>query len=128
VVHIVEHKSCSRAFWVDCELVRDAADLRAVFTAEVKEANRIEVQAGEEIAALELYLTDKLVDMKRPITVTAGGKTLYQGSPEGKVTVRLREGEPYQRVPQRPLWEELAEIRRQAAASQATRPAGSTQP
>jgi hypothetical protein len=128
VVHIVEHKSCSRAFWADCELVRDAADLRAVFTVEVKEGNRIEVQAGEEIAALELHLTDKLVDMKRPVTVLAGGKTVYQGSPEGKVTVRLREGQPYQRVPQRPLWEELAEIRRQAAATQATRPAASTQP
>jgi hypothetical protein len=47
----------------------------------IKEGNRIEVQANEHVAALDLWLTDQLADMAKPVTVVLGGKTLYEGAP-----------------------------------------------
>jgi len=116
VVHLVEHKRHSRAFWVDSTLVKDVAGIKATFAVEVKAGNRIEVQANEHIASLDLYLNDKLLDMKKPLTVAAGEKTLYQGPAKPELTVKLREGEKYERTPQTPLWEELLAIRKQAQA------------
>lgn len=123
VVHLIEHKRHSRAFWVDSTLVKDTAGIKAVFEVEVKAGNRIEVHANEHIASLDLGLNDKLVDMKKPVTVVAGKKTLYQGPAKAKLTVKLRDGEKYQRTPQRLLWEELLVIRKQA---QAKTPKGKT--
>ena len=121
VVHLVEHKRYSRAFWVDSTLVKDASGIKAVFQVEVKDGNRIEVEANELIASLQLHLNEKLVDMKKPVTVVAGEKTLYQGPAKAVLTVKLRDGEAYQPEPSRPLWEELLEIRKKAPA--ATQPA-----
>ena len=118
VVHLVEHKRHSRAFWVDSTLVKDVGGIKAVFTVEVKDGNRIEVTANELIASLELHLNDKLVDMGKPVTVVAGGKPLYAGPAKAKLTVKLRDGQAYGRTPQKPLWEELLEIRSKAAKSQ----------
>jgi hypothetical protein len=117
VVHLVEHKRYSRAFWVDSTLVKDAGNVKAVFTVEVKPGNRIEVQANELIASLDLHLSDKLLDMARPVTIAAGAKTLYRGPAKAKLTVKLRDGEPYERSPRKPLWEELLAVRRQARAA-----------
>jgi hypothetical protein len=117
VVHLVEHKRYSRAFWVDSTLTKDA-EVKAVFTVEAKDGNRISVQADDLVAALDLYLNEKLVDMSKPVTVLAGDKTLYQGPAKSPLTVKIRDGEPYEKVPSRPLWEELTEIRRNAPATQ----------
>jgi len=117
VVHLVESKLHSRAFWVDAVLVKDAAGPKAVFQVEVKDANRIEVKANEHVAALELHLSAKLVDMSKPVTVSAGDKKLYTGPAKAKLTVKLRPGQPYERVPQKPLWREILEIRAKAKAA-----------
>ena len=99
VTHVVTHPRYARAFWTDCYLVGSFLDkppaapdgpppasgfpgamqkpyaLRAaVFVVRVKEGNRIEVQANEHVAALDLYLTDKLVDMSKPVTVVMEGR------------------------------------------------------
>ncbi len=115
VVHLVEHKRYSRAFWVDSKLIKDAGGMQATFRVRVGKGNRIEVAANEQIASLELHLTDKLVDMARPVTVFARGKTLYQGPAKAKVIVKLREAKPYYQRPRKPLWEEILEIRAKAA-------------
>ena len=131
VVHIVTHKRYSRAFWVDSTLVRDADGMKGVFRVTVKKGNRIEVQANEQVSALSLELNDKLVDMKRPVTVVlvslppalatqpaggaleAGEKQLYKGPAISPLRVRLREGLAFGQERGQPLWEALAEIRRQ---------------
>ncbi len=120
VVHLVEHKRFSRAFWVDAVLVKDAGNIKAVFDVRVTKGNRIEVKANELIASLDLHLSEKLVDMSKPVTVTAGDKTLYQGPASPEVTVKLREGVKYDRKPTKPLWQELLEIRAKAKASKPT--------
>jgi hypothetical protein len=119
VVHLVQHKRYSRAFWADSTLVKDTGGIKAVFRVEVKSANHIEVEANELIASLDLYLNGKLVDMKKPVTVAAGKNVLYRGPAKAKVTVKLREGEKYQRTAQKPLWEELLAIRAKARAAKA---------
>ena len=81
VVHLVQHKSHSRAFWGDAVLVKDAEGgpdgPKAVFAVEGKGDNRIEVTANELIAGLELYLNDKLVDMTK-IKVVSKQKFQYR--------------------------------------------------
>ena len=117
IVHLVEHKRYSRAFWADATLVKDVGDIKAVFTVEVGKDNRIEVTGNEHIAALDLHLSDKVVDMKKPVTVVAGKKQLYKGPAKAKLTVKLRDGQPYTKTPVKPLWQEIQEIRAKAAAS-----------
>ena len=140
VTHVVVHPRYARAFWVDSYLVGSFLDrppapaegkpaaaggappamqkpyaLReAVFVVRVKEGNRIEVQANEHVAALDLYLTEKLVDMSKPVTVVAEGKTLYEGAPACPLKVRIRNGEELKATHLRPLWEDLVEIQRKA--------------
>ncbi|HET6430236.1 MAG TPA: hypothetical protein VFJ30_17600 [Phycisphaerae bacterium] len=121
VVHIVEGKQFSRAFWVDAVLVKDAADQRAVFDVQVGKDNRIEVKADELIASLDLYLSEKLLDMAKPVTVAAGDKTLYTGPAKPMITVKLREGAKYERTAVKPLWQELTEIRAKAKAAPAAK-------
>jgi hypothetical protein len=86
----------------------------AVFAVRVKEGNRIEIQANEHVAALDLYLTGKLVDMAKPVTVLLDGKTLYEGAAACPLKVKVREGEELKATHLRPLWEELADIQKQA--------------
>ena len=114
VSHIVEHKRYSRAFWVDAKLTKDAGGMQATFEVRVKDGNRIEIDANEQIAELDLYLNDKLVDVKRPVTVVAGKRKLYEGLPAGKLTVKLRDAPDYHRRGGQPLWEQLVEIRKAA--------------
>jgi dienelactone hydrolase len=140
VVHVVLHPRYARAFWVDTCLVGDFLERPAPEAAEpasrpagekpamvkpygahmaqwsvtVLDGNRIEVQANDLVAALDLYLTDKLVDMARPVTVTAGRRKLFQGPPACPLRVTLREGEPLKAAHLKPLWEELEQIQKAA--------------
>ena len=131
VSHIVEHKRYSRAFWVDAKLAKDTGGLTGAFEVSVKDGNRIEIRTekvavkdpasfevvpDDQIAELDLYLNDKLVDMSKPVTVACGDKTLYQGKPAEKLTIKLREAPDYRRDGGDALWKDLLEIRRQAAA------------
>ncbi|MBM4043434.1 MAG: hypothetical protein FJ290_33525 [Planctomycetes bacterium] len=133
VTHVVVHPRYARAFWVDGYLtasfldkppaapegkasgfpgamLKPYAHRQAVFTVSVKEGNRIEVQANEHLAALDLYLTGKLVDISKPVTVTMEGKTLHEGLPACPLKVKLRESAELRATHLRPLWEELTEI------------------
>jgi len=114
VSHVVEHNRYSRAFWVNAKLVKDAGGMQGVFEVRVKEGNRIEIDANEQVAELELDLNDKLVDMKRPVTVVAGEKKLYEGMPSEKLKVKLREGEPHEVGPGDQLWKDLLEIKKES--------------
>ncbi|MCG3181047.1 MAG: hypothetical protein BIFFINMI_03415 [Phycisphaerae bacterium] len=137
VLHLVEHKRYSRAFWVDAILAEDAADIGATYKVTAGKDNRIAVEANEKIATLILYLNDKLVDMAKPVTVVAGDKELYNGPPARPLKVKLRDPlTPYAWKEQTPLWEELAAIRKAAAEKEprptsqpdAAAPAPTTQP
>jgi len=114
VHHVIEHKRYSRAFWVDAKLVQDAGNLQAVFDVKVKDGNLIEIAVTDDIAELDFYLTDKLVDMTKPLAVVIGDKELYRGPAQGKVTVKIRDGQDYWRGAQTLLWEEIADIRKTA--------------
>lgn len=140
VTHVVVHPRYARAFWVDSYLVgsflekppapaegqaaaaggappamqKPYALREAVFVVRVKEASRIEIQANEHVAALDLYLTDKLVDMSKPVTVVLGDKTLYAGAPACPLKVKARDGEELKATHLRPLWEDLVDIQKKA--------------
>jgi len=130
IVHLVDHKRYSRAFWVDSTLVEDAGGMAAVFKVRVKDGNRIEVEADEKFAGLDLYLTDKLVDTTKPVTVVTGAgadeKELYKGPVAEKITIKLREAKPYYQTRTRPLWEELEAIRQKSKWMAALKKAGKT--
>ncbi len=148
VSHVVEHRRYSRAFWVDAKLASDTGVASAAFEVSVKDGpagqaggSRIEVRTekvivedpasfkllpDDQIAELDLYLNDKLLDMSKPVTVVllpAPGekegkeKVLYQGLPKEKLTVKLREAPDYARDGGDTLWRDLMEIRAQAAAA-----------
>lgn len=91
-----------------------AAPLVATYKVKVKEGNRIEVEANDQVAELDLYLNDKLVDMAKPVTVTMGEKKLFEGAAASPVKVKIREGETAPHAPSKPLWEELTEIKKGA--------------
>ena len=126
VVHLVDHKRYSRAFWVDSTLVKDGAGFAAVFKVRVKDGNRVEVEADEKFAGLDLYLTDKLVDMKKPVTVVSGEKELYKGPAAEKISVKLRDAEPYSQTRVKPLWEEIEEARQASKWMAELKKAGKT--
>ena len=113
VSHVVEHPRYSRAFWVNAGLVKRGG-APATFEVRVKDGNRIEIDANEQIAELDLYLSDKLVDMSKPVTVVAGGKVLHRRRATGKLTVKLRDGEKYDRGEGDTLWRDILEIRKAA--------------
>ena len=110
VTHVVEHRRYSRAFWVNAKLVRDGADMRGIFEVVVKEGNRIEIDANDQVAELTLDLCEKLLDMNKPVTVVAGEKVLYQGKPAAALKIKLRDGEPHEIGPGDQLWRDLVEI------------------
>lgn len=91
-----------------------AKGVKGVFSVEITKPNRIEVKANEHIASIDLYLTAKLVDMAKPVTVVAGTKTLYLNKAVPKLSVKLRDGEAQERKTQKPLWQELLELRAKA--------------
>jgi hypothetical protein len=126
VIHLVDHKRYSRAFWVDSTLVKDAGGMAAVFKVRVKDGNRIEIEADEKFASIDLYLTDKLVDVEKPVTVVAGRKEMYSGPVTGKIRIKLREGKEYYQTRHKPLWEELEAIRQKSKWMAALKKAGKT--
>ena len=109
--HLVEHKRYTRAFWVNAALTEDKGGLKEVFTVAVGKDNRIEVTATDKIAALDLYLTGKLVDMAKPVTVASKGKTLYEGPAKAPLTVTIRPADRKIQGKYKPLWEEIEAIR-----------------
>jgi predicted esterase len=124
VTHWVDHKRFSRALWVQSRLIRDMGSADGMFTVSVKENNRIEVEANDKIAGLDLFLSDRLVDMNQPVTVVEGERELYSGPAAEKISVELRDGEPYPADPLRPLWEELEKARQKSAWMAELRAAG----
>ena len=114
VKHVVEHKRYSRAFWVDCKLVRDA-DLTATYDVRVEEGNVIRIEANENVAELTLDLNYPLVDMGKPVTVLAGEKKLYVGMPKTGLTVKLRDGQPYKAESTPLLWQDWDRVSDAAA-------------
>jgi len=77
---LVTHPSLTRAFWVDAVVLKGWADRRAkrpaprrmmpppprlvgTYKVTVKDGNKIEVEANDQVAGIGLYLTDKLADM-----------------------------------------------------------------
>ena len=117
VVHLVSHKRYSRAFWINARLTKDAGGQKAVVKVAARKGNRIEIDATAEIAAVDLYLNDKLVDPAKPVTITAGDRQLYKGPVSAKLTVTLKEGPAFGRRDARPLWEEMLEARAKAKAA-----------
>ena len=68
------------------------ADSYPWYRVTVKDGNAIEAESTEGVTGLVLYLNEKIVDMKEPVTVVAAGKQLYKGKPEPELRVRLRDG------------------------------------
>ena len=115
VSHIVEHPRYSRAFWVNAKLTKNAGGMEGTFEVRVKGGNRIEIDANDQIAELVLDLNGKLVDMGKPLTVVSGGKELFKGKPARKLRIKLRDGEDYPMGDGDRLWQDLAEIKKNAA-------------
>jgi len=113
IVHEATHKRYGRAYWLDITVARDAGGLKAAVTAEVKPGNVISVKTTEDVAGLDLYLTDKLVDMKKPVKVVEGEKVLFEGPAAEKITVKIREG-TVTKKPLPALWEQLMAACRKA--------------
>ncbi len=152
VVHVLTHPRHSRAFWVDAAVVKADPKLKAAYEVTVKPGNRIELAVSDQVAAVALYLNDKLVDMQEPVTVVRvplpaalvpqieegttgepvkalatrpageGEKVLYKGPALANLKITLREGMPLPDKPAKLLWEEIAETRPKAAPA-TTQPA-----
>ncbi len=125
VVHVVEHKRYTRAFWVNAALTEDKGGLKEVFTVKVEKGNRIAVEVTDKIAALDLHLTGKLVDMAKPVKVVWKGKTLYEGPAKAPLTVTFRPADKKIQGKDKPLWEEIEAVRATAkyAKPKPSRPA-----
>lgn len=108
--HIVTHKRYSRAYWVDCMLIKDAGGMKAFYKVQVEDGNKIKIEANEQIASLTLFLNSKLVDMEKPVTVTMGEKELYSGKAQPQLAIKIREGQKYYRSKKVPLHEALMAI------------------
>ena len=126
VSHVVEHSRYTRAFWVNAVLVEPSL-ASAAFVVTVKPGNVIEVKTekvvvesptafktaeDDRFAALELYLTDKLVDMAKPVKVVRGDKTLFEGPAAAKVVVNLLENsKAADQGPGDTLWQDIEQIK-----------------
>jgi hypothetical protein len=114
VEHVATHKRHGRAYWVDATVIKDAGGLKGRFKVSVDKPNAITVQTSQDIAALDIFLCDKLVDMSKPVKVVEGEKTLYEGPSAEKLTIAIRQGEPYGKKARPALWEELTAIGKKA--------------
>jgi len=110
VVHVVEHKRYSRAFWIDVILVKDMGGANAVVEVVVKPGNVIELTASDQVQAVDMYLAAELVDMKKPVKVLSGGRTLFSGPVADKITVKIRDGAKFWQRKQKALWEEIRAV------------------
>ncbi len=115
VSHIVEHARYSRAFWVNAKLTKNAGGMEGTFEVRVKDGNRIEIDASDQIAELVMDLSGKLVDMGKPVTVVAGEKELFKGKPPKKLRIKLRDGEDYPAGEGDRLWQDILKIKTSAA-------------
>jgi len=79
--------SWHQAFWLSIERMADPS-LAAQIDAEVKDGNRIEVQAWN-VAAYKLALSDKLADPAKPLAIVTNGKESYAGPFKSEVAVEL---------------------------------------
>jgi hypothetical protein len=118
VVHAVVRADATRAWWVDCEVIKAAVGTQdpPVFRVRVQEGNRIEVEADRNVLSLLLMLNDRLVDMAKPVTVVSGERQLYSGPAKGQLRVQLHEGRAAGQPARRgrpPLWEVLEAVRSQ---------------
>lgn len=106
-VQAMDGQQRTRNGWV--KLAEMGEHLPAKVTAEVKEGNRIVIDAwkmsGEKMLAvpadnLSVYLDERLVDVKRKISVELNGKEVYRGvpsvSPEAIMRSTLELGDPAQ--------------------------------
>jgi hypothetical protein len=114
VDHVVCSYAATRAFWVDCQVAKGSVERdHPVFKVQVKDGNRVEVTANEGVRKLTFFLSDKLADMTRPVSVTFEGREVFQGPAQPRLTVMLREGDVAPAAGQVPLWEQLEAIRSQ---------------
>jgi hypothetical protein len=99
VYHVVESgdPAYSRAFWVEGKLAYkrgvEGTDFNPWFQVSAdKASNTVTIDSSDAVfTAFDFYLSDSLVDMKKPVTVIRNGKNLYTGavSSDGKVSVVL---------------------------------------
>lgn len=91
----VEHKRWSSAYWMNIKLRQDGK-VQGSVVGEIKDGNVVELTTSEHVAAVALYLNDKLVDMSKPVKVTANGKELYNGEIKPELYVEiLKDHKPY---------------------------------
>jgi hypothetical protein len=76
-----------RAYWFTIQRVAETY-LPSQIDAEIKEKNRIEVKQWN-VAAYRLALSDKLVDMSKPVTVLTDGKISYAGPAKADLLIEL---------------------------------------
>jgi len=76
-----------RAYWFTIQRFSEPY-LPAQIDAEVKAGNRIEVKAWN-VAAYKLALSDKLVDVGKPVTVLTNGKQSYAGPFKPELLIEL---------------------------------------
>ena len=107
IEHEATHKRYGRAYWLDITVSKDAGGLNAAVAVSVEPNNVISVKSTEDVAGLDLYLTDKLVDMKKPVKVVEGEKVLFEGPVAEKITVKIREGTASAKKERPALWEQL---------------------
>jgi len=114
VVHVLYNNTATRAFWVDAKIPKlTDAKPWPEFKVRVRAGNVVEVLgASEEVKKLVFYLSDKLVDMGKPVKVIFGDRVLYSGKAEAKLEVKVHDGAFQDRDGVRPLWEELTEFYR----------------
>jgi hypothetical protein len=150
VRHVIVHPRYARALWVDAYLTADFLEkpttqpaprpptsaamqkpyvLReAGFRVTVKDGNRLEIEANDDIVALDLYLTRELVDLSTPVTVLDGEKTLYSGPAACPLKVVVRPGPELKAAHLKPLWEDLTAIQRQTRYLPLSRGAAASRP
>ena len=113
VSHIIENPRYGRAFWVNASLDGNKTT-KATIDVQVRPGNRIDIDSSPEVAQVDLYLSDKLVDMERPLSVQANGKVIFEGRPAKKLTLKLSDAEPFISRMEDSLWLELNAIRAKA--------------
>ena len=113
VNRIIENPRYGRAFWVNASLESNKT-AKATINVEIKPGNRIEIASSPDVAQVDLYLCDKLVEMDQPLTVQANDKVIFEGMPARKLTLKLSDATPFIARTEDTLWQELNAIRAKA--------------
>ena len=83
------------AYWLLIKLKKDGG-VQGGVEAEIKEDNLIELKATEGVAAVALYLNDRLIDTGKPVRIVTGGRELYRGPVKPEIYVELAsDHQPY---------------------------------